>query len=87
MANVNVNLDELSPQAGADSAGRRVSFVASATKAAQNDTLTFVGATSVVHVALTIDATGVSEPTTKATNVVTLTSVTTGAVSGTVIFK
>lgn len=87
MANVNVNNDIIFPQAGSDNEGRKKVFISGETKATQNDTLTLTGANSVLFANLQIDATGVSEPATISGNVITLTSVTTGTVSGEVIIK
>lgn len=87
MANVDINEDKLLTQAGTDGEGRKFSFVASATKAAQNDTLTLRSASEIVYVVLSIDATGASETHTISGNVITLTSITTGTVSGIVVFK
>ena len=87
MTDVKKAVEQLLPQAGADNAGGRIGFLDSATKAAQNDTVTITNASYVTHVALTIDASGVAEPTTISGNTITLTSATTGAVSGIVIYK
>jgi len=87
MTNVNLNEDALLPQAGTDSKGRKLSFVNSATKAAQNDTITLNGANSIDWAILTIDATGAAETYTPSGNVITLTSTTTGAVSGVILYR
>lgn len=87
MTNVTVNIDQLLPQAGSDSKGRKIAYIDSAAKAAQSDTVTLGGATSIVHAQLKIDATGATETHTLSTNVITLTSATTGAVSGIVIYR
>ena len=87
MANVNVSADQILPQAGSDNSGRRISVVSGSTKAAQNDTLTVLNASTVSSVYLVIDASGVHEPVTVSGNVITLTSVTTGTVSGTIIYN
>lgn len=87
MANVNAEGEQVYPQAGADAKGRKIAFIDSATKAAQNDTVTVGNADEVVWAALTIDATGASEPYTISGNVITLTSATTGAVSGVVLYR
>ena len=87
MANVNISIDEFNPQAGSDSKGRRESIFEGVTKAAQNDTITLVGATAVVLANIKIDATGVNETHTISGNVITLTSATTGTVSGRIIYR
>jgi len=87
MTNVNINEDKLLPQAGSDSEGRTFSFVTSAAKAAQNDTITLTSAKVIDWAILTIDATGASEDYTISGNVITLTSATTGAVSGIIISR
>lgn len=58
--------------------------VYTATKIAQNDTVTLADFVAVSECYAVVVATGVHEPVTIATNVVTLTSVTTGAVRLTV---
>jgi hypothetical protein len=87
MANVNATVEEVYPQAGSDMAGFKLGFLNSATKAAQNDTVTVTNASVVEWVKLTLDADGVAEPATLSTNVITLTADTTGAVSGLVRYK
>lgn len=87
MANVNVSVDQLLPQSGSDSQGRKMTILSGETKAAQNDTITLSGASSVDYAILSIDATGASETHTISGNVVTLTSATTGTVSGIIVYK
>lgn len=87
MANVNAVVVPIYPQAGADNKGRKLGFLDSATKAAQNDTVTVTNADEVVFAHLTIDADGTQEAVTISTNVITLTDTTTGAVSGLVYYR
>ncbi len=87
MANINTTVTELSPIGGSTNAGVKIGLLETATKAAQNDTVTITNANEVVWAGVSIDATGASETNTLATNVITLTSATTGAVSGMVIYK
>ena len=88
MTNVNVSVDQLLPQAGSDLKGRRFALLSGAAKAAQNDTITLVGATKIVAViGLVTDTAGAAEGFTFATNVLTLTSATTGTVSGIVVYQ
>ncbi len=86
MANINISVDQLLPQAGSDNAGRRISFSNSVTKVAQNDTVTLTGAATVVFALFTTDADGVADPVTISGNVITLTSATAGPVSGVIVF-
>ena len=44
MANVNVAAEEILPQAGADSKGRKLGLIDSVAKVAQNDTVTVTNA-------------------------------------------
>lgn len=87
MANVNQSATQLLPQAGATMAGLRVGFINSATKAAQNDTVTVPNVSVIEWAMLTIDATGAAETYTVSANVITLTSATTGAVSGIIVYR
>lgn len=87
MPNVDQSALQVAPLGGATAAGLRIGFINSATKATQNDTLTVPNATVVEWAILTIDATGAAEPYTIAANVITLTSATTGAVSGIVLYR
>lgn len=87
MANVNTSIDQLLPQAGSDSAGRRFSFLSGATKAAQNDTVTITGANSVKYAFITNDSDGAFDPVTISGNVITLTSADTGTVSGVIVYN
>lgn len=85
-ANVNAAVTELNPSGLATNAGMKIGFLDSATKSTQNDTVTITNAKSVVWAWLTIDADGTVEAVTIATNVITLTDSTTGAVSGIVLY-
>ena len=87
MANVNAAATQLSPIGGIPNSGIRIGFLDSATKAAQNDTVTITNATTVEWAILTIDADGSEEAVTISGNVITLTDATTGAVSGIVLYK
>ena len=77
--NVNVTPSEILPQAGADSSGVKFKKIDSVAKAAQNDTVTVLGATAVEVVSAIDDTTGAFETHTVSGNVITLTSATTGA--------
>lgn len=87
MTDVNVTVRQLVPQGGADSNGYRIGFIDSGTKAAQNDVLVVTNASAVIFAGLSIDATGASETNTLSTNEITLTSATTGAVSGIIVYR
>jgi len=87
MANVAVSTTTRLPQTSKDGGGYRVDFVNSATKVAQNDTLTITGATTVVWAVLTDDTTGTVDNVTLATNVITLKASTTGTVSGIIYYN
>jgi hypothetical protein len=86
MANVNTTVTPISAVV-TNLEGWKLGFLASATKAAQNDTVTITNATEIKHVSVTLDATGAAESSTKATNVITLTANTTGAVSGLILYR
>lgn len=85
--NTNVTAGRLAELGGASNSGLKIGFIDSGAKAAQNDTWTVKNAKEVIWCSLSIDATGVSEPWTSSTNVITLTSATATAASGFVIFK
>jgi hypothetical protein len=88
MTNVNIVADVLYVLGGAGSAtGRKVGFVKSGAKAAQNDTWTIVNAGAVDACYANVDASGVNEPNTIATNVITLTSATATSCSGLIVFR
>ena len=87
MANVNVAAEEILPQAGADSKGRKLGLIDSAAKASQNDTVTVTNATSVQVLSAIHDATGAFETHTVSGNVITLTSATTGAKTLQILFR
>ena len=87
MTNVNVAATQLLPAAGADNSGLKIGILDSATKAAQNDTLTVTNADTVVFALATTDASGVADPVTISTNVLTLTSATAGSATIVVYYK
>lgn len=87
MANVNATVTPVAENGGISNDGYRLGFLDSATKAAQNDTVTITNATTVKYAHLTIDADGTQESVTIATNVITCTDATTGAVSGFVYYR
>ncbi len=87
MANVNVVAQQIAELGGASNSGIKIGFIDSATKAAQNDTLTVQNAKEVLMAIATTDADGVADPVTIAANVLTLTSATATAPSLTIIYK
>jgi len=87
MTNVNVSVKELSPSGLATNEGVKIGYITAGAKAAQNDTWTVKNAKSIVLAFPTVDATGASGTYTVSTNVITLTSATTGAHSAFVIYK
>lgn len=88
MTNISTTVIELNPIGGSPLEGWLVGLLVSTAKAAQNDTVTITNA-SEIHTAskLGVVATGASETKTISSNVITLTSATTGAVDGIVIYK
>ena len=87
MTNVKVQVERLYAATAAGNDGKKIGFINSATKAAQNDTITVVNASEVVWAGLTIDADGSDEQAVPTTNVIALGDATTGAVSGMIIYK
>lgn len=87
MTNVNISINELAPIGGTNQSGAKLAYVLSKAKAAQNDTWTLTGAKKVLLVWPTVDADGTSATYTAATNVITLTSATTGAHSALVLYQ
>jgi hypothetical protein len=87
MTNVNAATTQVSPLGGALNDGTRLVYLASTAKAAQNDTVTITGVTTVVKAFLQIVATGAAEPYTVSGNVITCTSATTGNVDGVLLVK
>ena len=85
--NTNVNAVSILPQAGANNSGHKLAWIDSAAKAAQNDTLTLVNGTLIQVLSIIDDATGAFETHTVSSNVITLTSETTGAKSALVLIK
>ena len=87
MADVKISTDQLLPQAGSDSSGRKFAFIDSVAKATQNDTITLVSESTIEYAVISIDATGTSETHTISGNEITLTSATTGTVSGIIVYR
>ena len=87
MTNVNQAVEEMSPLGGARNDKKKLGYLNSAVKAAQNDTVTVTNATTVEWACLTIDADGTEEAVTISSNVITLTDATTGNVSGLVVYQ
>lgn len=87
MTNVNAAAEQILPQAGADTQGRKLGLVDSVAKAAQNDTVTITNASSVQVLSIIDDTTGAFEAHTVSGNVVTMTSVTTGAKTLQVLYR
>ncbi len=85
--NTNVTAGRILELGGASNSGLKLGFVDSGAKAAQNDTWTVKNAKEVIFFMGSLDATGVSESNTIATNVITLTGATGTACSGFVLFK
>ena len=79
MTDVDVTPEDIYPQAGADNKGRKLKLIDSVAKAAQNDTVTVLGAKTVQVLSCIDDTTGAFETHTVSGNVITLTSATTGA--------
>jgi len=88
MANVNAAVVPIAPIVGANKEGYILGWLNSATKAAQNDTITITNAKDVDEAScLNLDATGAAETKTIAANVITCTSATGSAtVSGLVVY-
>lgn len=87
MTDVNIVAVEVRPLGGAGNDGLKLGFINSGAKAAQNDTWIVTNASEVVWAIPTVDATGASGAYTVATNVITLTSATTGAHSALILYK
>ena len=85
-SNVNAAVEDIAPLGGTNSKGYRIGYLNSATKAAQNDTVTITNAKVVEFAALSLDATGTSQTLTISGNVITITAATAGAVSGFVYY-
>jgi hypothetical protein len=87
MANVNVSVTPIAPIVGASGKGYILGWLNSATKAAQNDTITITNARDVDEAScLKLDASGTSQTATYAANVITVTAATAGTVSGLVLY-
>lgn len=78
---------ELLPLGGATLGGYKLGWLETGTKDAINDTLQITNATYVDTAILQIKASGVAEPNTISTNVITLTSATATDVKGLIIYK
>jgi len=87
MTDVSAAVEELFPVGGTTNAGRKIGYLNSAAKAAQNDTVIVTNANAVEYAWLTIDADGSIEAVTISGSTITLTDATTGNVSGIVIYK
>lgn len=86
--NVSVNVIPILPQAGANSDGHKLGWINSASKAAQNDTLTLANGTLIQVLSAIVDSTGAFETHTVSGNVITCTSSTTSAtISLMVLYK
>lgn len=78
MTTVNTYLTRISPCGGVAKDGLKLGFIEAVTKDAQNDTLTVKNARATVLAWPLVVSTGAAEGYTIATNVITLTSATTG---------
>jgi len=87
MTNTNLKVEEIAPLGGSTLGGYKLGWFKTVAKAAQNDTFTVTNATYVDTAFLQIIASGVAEPNTISTNVVTMTSATATAVKGLIIYK
>jgi hypothetical protein len=88
MANVNASVSPIAPIVGANKEGYILGWLNSASKVAQNDTITITNAKVVDEASVfSIDAAGTVETKTIASNVVTLTSTNTAkTISGLVVY-
>jgi len=86
--NTNVAAVAVVPIGGSSSSGAKLGLIDSVAKAAQNDTFTVTNGTTYFQVLSIIDdTTGAFETHTVSSNVVTMTSATTGAKTALVLFK
>jgi hypothetical protein len=85
MTNVAATIKQLATLGGGTNEGLKFGFIDSGAKAAQNDTWT-CNCGTIVWACPTVDATGATGTYTVATNVITLTSATTGAHSAFVVY-
>ena len=85
--NTNVVAVDVLPQAGSNNEGLRFGFIDSGAKAAANDTWTVTNATSIAMIIPVDDSDGLLGIATISTNVVTLTSTSTGTVSALILYK
>jgi hypothetical protein len=87
MTNVNVVAVEVVPLGGSMNDGKRLGFIDSAAKAAEDDTWTVTNANT-VHLCIPIDdSDGLLGIPTISANVITLTSASTGAASALIIYS
>ena len=77
----------IAPLGGATLGGYKLGWLETITKTAINDTIEITNASLVDTAVLQIKATGVAEPNTIATNIITLTSATGTDVKGLIIYK
>lgn len=87
MTNVDLTAERLAPNGGISQGELLLGFIDSGAKAAQNDTWTVTNAAKVIAAWPTVDATGAAGTYTVSTNIITLTSATTGAHSALVLFQ
>lgn len=87
MTNVNVTVERLAENGLASNSGLKFGVIDSATKAAQNDTLTVTNATTVIMAVAITDADGVADPVTISTNVLTLTGATATSPTVFIVYK
>jgi hypothetical protein len=85
--NTNVTAIEICPLGGATNSGYKLGFIESAAKAAQNDTWTVSNASAIKLIVPIDDSDGLLEIATISTNIVTLTSASTGAASALIVYK
>lgn len=87
MANVNAAVEQMAEAGLTSRNGFKLGWLASTTKAAQNDTITITNAAKVTFAQLQIASTGVADTATVATNVITCTGATAGPVFGFVLYQ
>ena len=85
--NTNVVAVEIAPLGGATNAGLKLGFIESAAKSAQNDTWTVTNAKAIKCIIPIDDSDGLLGIPTISTNVVTLTSASTGAASALIVYR
>lgn len=87
MTNTNVTAVQIAPLGGATNAKTKLGFIDSAAKAAQNDTWTVTNASEVLMCIPVDDSDGLLGIPTISTNVITLTSASTGAASALIVYR